>query len=93
MYYNISENLIQFSKNRNESKYNDDDYGIYQNRNTSFKLSYDERVVDIRWYNFHGRESGAKGSKFDDTRSSNAGVTRSLDVKSLFEQNIASGFS
>lgn len=61
MYYNVSENLIQFSKNRNESKYNDDDYSIYSNRKNCFKLSYDERVVDIRWYNFHGKEPSDKG--------------------------------
>ena len=49
MYYNISENMLQFSKNKSESKYGEDDYGLYVNRKYSWKLAPDERVLDVKW--------------------------------------------
>lgn len=49
MLYNVSENLLQFSKNRVD-KYSEDDLSIYSNRKYSFQLSYDEHVVDICWF-------------------------------------------
>ncbi len=58
MYYNITnftiitENLIQFSKNKSESKYAEDDYGLYANfqmptgSTVSYHmLAYGERVI------------------------------------------------
>ena len=50
MFYNISENLIQFSKNKSESKYQEDDFNL--NRKYLFQFAYGERVIDIKWYNF-----------------------------------------
>lgn len=58
LYYNVSENLLQFSKNRSEQKYSEDDFQIYQNRKYSFKLAYDEKVIDIRWYSFSSSSGG-----------------------------------
>jgi len=49
LYYNITENMLQFSKNKSESKYGEDDYGIYVNRKYSWKLAPDERVLDVKW--------------------------------------------
>ena len=57
MFYNVSENLLQFSKNKADSKYAEDDFGIYSNRKYSFQLSYDERVMDVRWFNFKYTDS------------------------------------
>ena len=88
MFYNISENSIQFSKNRSESRYQEDDFGIYVNRKYSFKLAYDERVIDIKWYNFnnefqevHRGGDAAKGSR--PGRNVASAVFQSLELKQI----------
>lgn len=63
MYYNITENLIQFSKNKSESKYAEDDYGLYANRKYSFMLAYGERVMEIKWYGFESSSAEISNEK------------------------------
>ena len=48
LFYNLDENILQFSKNKGERN-SDDDFGLYSNRKYAFKLAYDERVVDVKW--------------------------------------------
>jgi len=88
MFYNISENSIQFSKNRSESRYQEDDFGIYVNRKYSFKLAYDERVIDIKWYSFNNEfqevsrgGDASKGSR--NQRGMASAVFTSLDLKQI----------
>lgn len=50
LYYNITENVLQYSKNKSESKYNEEEYGIYVNRNYCFKLAFDEKVRDLKYF-------------------------------------------
>ena len=86
MFYNIEENSIQFSKNRSEPRYQEDDFGIYVNRKYSFKLAYDERVIDIKWYNFNNQfqatsqgGNASKGGRPQGVASS--AIFQSLDFK------------
>jgi hypothetical protein len=45
------DNLLTFSKNRVD-KNEVSDYGILVSRNYGLKLSYDERVFDVKWTGF-----------------------------------------
>jgi hypothetical protein len=93
MYYNVSENSIQFSKNRNDPKYPEDDFGIYVNRKYSFKLAYDERVIDIKWYNFNN-PSKEKQESPDKGRDRSRGRSKSpIGRKSALFQTIDYGTS
>lgn len=71
LYYNISENMLQFSKNKSESKYAEDDYGLYVNRKYSWKLAPDERVLDVKWIG--AVEPVGKAAAGDDVRSALTG--------------------
>ena len=69
-YYNVTENLIQFSKNRSESRFNEEEFGIFQNRNYSFQLSYDERLIDLRWFNLFAKSGDLNQQQFASNLSS-----------------------
>ena len=43
--------MLTFSKNRLE-RYPVKDFGILVSRNTGLKLSYEERVLDVKWTGF-----------------------------------------
>jgi len=45
------DNILTFSKNRIE-KNNIGDFDILLNRKYSLKLTYDERVLDVKWTGF-----------------------------------------
>lgn len=79
LYYNISENLLQFSKNRSESKYGEDDYGLLVNRKYSWKLTPDERIIDIKWLGASTEYLKHGGlASHDDPRSTIGGASSSL---------------
>lgn len=71
LYYNISENMLQFSKNRSESKYAEDDFGLYVNRKYTWKLAPDERVLDVKWIG--AVEAQGKAGAGEEPRSALAG--------------------
>lgn len=62
--------MIQFSKNRSESRFNEEEFSIFQNRNYSFQLSYDERLVDLRWFNLFAKSGDLNQQQFASSLSS-----------------------